>query len=99
VIEEIEEIELRPKVRRFAEEMERALRKHEDKPGWAYNTPSELLERLLEEVDELEDAIDVQQMHLHAESRGVLIREVADACADVANFCLFIADVVGGLDD
>lgn len=75
--------ELRPELRFFAREMERALRQHEHLPGWAGQPVDELFGRLVEEVDELADEIDTGDRE-----------RIIDAAADVANYAMMIADVL-----
>lgn len=83
---------LRPEVAAFAAAMEAQLRKHDGARGvrgWANAYHGWLMDRLREEVDELD---------------GVLLRvfkpgppEVLPEAADVANFAMMIADVCGDL--
>ena len=49
---------LRPSVLRFAWMMEKRLRENDHKGGWHGALPQELLGRLQEEVQELDDAVD-----------------------------------------
>ena len=77
---------LRPEVLRFAENMEKKLREHDDRPGWKDNAPEALLARLRQETDELDEAI-ASRMQTTSSS------EVMDEAADVANFCMMIHDV------
>lgn len=78
---------LRASVRRFAEDMERALRKHDQTRGargWSKDDPLDLLARLREETGELAAAlIDVGLLSNKA------IRKEA---ADVGNFAMMIHD-------
>jgi len=57
------------------------------KGGWESASPEELLGRLEDELEELKRAVRC------AESPEAVARE----CADVANFAMMLADVVGGL--
>jgi NTP pyrophosphatase (non-canonical NTP hydrolase) len=69
----------------FACDMEAKLAKNRhkgDREGWIHDTPGSLLERLKEEVKELELAIEVAHM-------GGIIAEAAD----VGNFAMMIADI------
>jgi NTP pyrophosphatase (non-canonical NTP hydrolase) len=67
---------------RFAEAMEAKLRKNDHKKHYKNDTVGELLYKLYEEVDELNDAI-----HYGSLSPGVDIR---DEAVDVANFAMMI---------
>jgi NTP pyrophosphatase (non-canonical NTP hydrolase) len=74
-------ITLRPEVRIFAEAMELKLSENEHKPGWDWTSPEWLFGRLLDEVEELREAI------LSNQNTHVVTREAAD----VANFAMMIA--------
>jgi len=74
-------------VGRFADRMREKLRENEHKPHWADCSPTWLLDRLFDEANELRDELRDSQ------DAGAVARE----CADVANFAMMIADVVGGL--
>ncbi len=78
---------LRPELDAFADLMEKVLRRNDHKGHWCACTTSYLFSRLVEEVGELGRSIDEER----AKDR---IRKEA---ADVANFAMMIADVVGGL--
>lgn len=85
-----------PYVLAFAKRMEAklALNRHKgDRGGWINNTADELLERLKEELEELEGAL-LPHPGL-AKDRSQERR--ADEAADVANFAMMIADVCGGV--
>lgn len=81
---------LRPEVQRFAEAMEIQLRANDHKHGWKNDTPQELLQRLIEETDELRE-----------ECKGPPVRWIPffilKEAVDVANFAMMISDVCGGL--
>jgi NTP pyrophosphatase (non-canonical NTP hydrolase) len=80
---------LRPEVLAFAKLMEEKLRKHDldrGRQGWKDDDPRHLLKCLEKEHDELQDALV-----------GGKNDSIAGECADVANFAMMIADVVGGL--
>ena len=81
-------ITLRPEVQRFAEMMESKLRENDHKGGWEDDTCGSLFARMIEEGDELHEAL--------AQIRQIP-EKVAGEAADVANFCLMIADNSGGL--
>ncbi len=81
----------RPEVAKFAELMERKLRANDWKGGWINDDPAMLLQRLREEVDELDRAL----MYSEINPREVDVNVNAiDEAVDVANFALMIADVV-----
>ena len=79
---------VRESVAWFAEQMERKLRLHDDRPGWMGNLPNALLDRVREEVAELDNAIDYGA---RAEDQSHP-RNIIDECADVANMAMMIAD-------
>lgn len=63
-----------------------SLNRHKgDREGWLSSTISELIDRLYEEVEELKVAI-AKKSHKN------IVKEEA---ADVANFCMMIADKYG----
>jgi hypothetical protein len=81
-----------PYVARFAVLMEWQLARNRhkgDRPGWMKDTPDALLGRLYEEADELKRDI----------AAGATPDTIARSAADVANFCLFLADRCGGLGE
>lgn len=78
---------LRPEVRQFAALMERNLAAHDDRPGWKGDRWDWLWARLVEEAGELHTAL----------VNGESSERIASEAADVANFCMMIADVCGGL--
>lgn len=82
----MKEIRCRPSVVAFAEAMEGKLVANEHKGGWWNDTPIALIARLREEVDELERSLT-----------GHTANEVLKEAADVGNFAMMIADLVGGL--
>ena len=77
-----DKIKLRPEVQWFAERMEVKLRSNDWKGGWRKMTPTEILARIREETDELEDGL-----------RGGAVNVMLEA-VDVANFAMMLADVV-----
>lgn len=80
-------INVRPEVAAFAQLRETKLSQNDHKPSWRDCTPEWLLARLVEEAEELRQAIFWDKDPQH----------IAEEAADVANFANFIADVVGGL--
>lgn len=87
--------ECRPEVQRFALLMEQKLRENDHKGGWQRDRWRDLSRRLDEEHGELRAVAAGCSADASAERRG----EVAREAADVANFAMMIADVLGGLDD
>jgi len=91
--------EVRPEVRSFAREMERKLRLNDHKGGWSDCNPFWLLYRAREELAELEAEV----IRRSAWGRGVSPKvrkdldpaRVLEEAADVANFVMMLADVVG----
>lgn len=88
---------LRFEVFAFARLMEEKLREHDSedgfgKRGWASDDPLRLFRRLLQENAEMFEALMLWQSRLHQDPMPT-----ARECADVANFAMMIADVVGGL--
>lgn len=82
---DVEPLELRPEVRKFAEAMEQRLRENEDKGGWEKCGLDYLVNRAVEEVQELVDVV----------KNGV--DPLLDEAADVANFLMMICDTQGEL--
>lgn len=80
-------LDVRPEVADFALLMERRLRENDWKKGWKDDNPHLLACRCLEEITELSRAL----------IRGDDFGAVSEA-ADVANFAMMIADVLGGLE-
>lgn len=88
-------IECRAGVRAFAKIMEEKLKKHDRKKGrkgWKGMDPDRLLNMASLELKKLIVAVRL-------ESKGeVTPGQVAREAADIANFCMMIADVCGGLE-
>jgi NTP pyrophosphatase (non-canonical NTP hydrolase)/archaellum component FlaC len=86
-----------PYVRGFASLMEHKLnmnRHKGDREGWIKDDPWSLVERLLDET------VEVQQCFTIGSDGRVDFKdaeELANECADVANFAMMIADAAGGL--
>ena len=96
-------VALRPEVAAFADAMERKLRENDHKGGWRRCTRGYLLRRLATETRELRAALRRQERRL-ASARpldpgeaAALAAEALREAADVANFCLMLADDAGGL--
>lgn len=86
-----------PYVLEFAKRMEAKLEKNRhkgDREGWLNDDADRLLERLREEVCELDTAmcIAIQRMTETESNARWVATAVADEAADVANFALFLAD-------
>lgn len=77
--------ELRSEVIIFAQMMERQLKANDHKTGWKNDAPFDLMERLWEEANELNN------------TPFVLADKIGKESADVANFAMMVADVCGGL--
>lgn len=77
---------VRVEVRRLSLIMELKLRKNDYKGGWAEMSPSQLLDLLKVEVQELEEAI----------AAGDPL-DIAQECADIANYAMMIADNTEGI--
>lgn len=88
--------DVRPEVRAFAVAMERKLRENDHKGGWSGCSIEYLLRRLSEEHIELRSAVIRYRSSANNDER-VRVSIGAEA-ADVANFCLMIADVCDGLE-
>lgn len=85
---------VRHEVEAFAYLMERQLKANDHKPGWKNDDPLSLLDRLVEEVEELRLAInDTGALRPSA----FVIQAVAKEAADVANFAMMIADFFSAL--
>lgn len=85
ILTSLDKIELRPAVAWFAEQMELTLRKHDgNKSGWDDCSYDYLLDRLAEELEELDMVV--------LEPPNAPISRVIQEAADVANFAMMIAD-------
>jgi len=98
------DVDIRPAVAQFATLMEAKLRQRDDRPGWKGQSVDWLLGRLCDEVDELRMALllvdrpEPEQSPRETFER-LALASAADECADVANFAMMIADVLGELGD
>ena len=85
-------MQVRQEVQFLAEWMERALQDKEERcskiAGWKCDTDIALILRAYEELDELIDIIKLFNNHSNKKSPEMIF----DACADVANFVMMIAD-------
>ena len=87
---------VRQEVWAFALLMERELAEHDDREGWKHVKTEWLFSRLLEEVEEVRQVL----IDLDRDAAGIQERaaeRIGPEAADVANFCMFIADVCGAL--
>jgi NTP pyrophosphatase (non-canonical NTP hydrolase) len=89
---------LRKEIKSFSENMERKLKENDYKEHWSKSNYSYLIQRLHEEVDELDEALSsfvIGQAMPRDLSGSYSIEqygEVVEECADVANFAMMIAD-------
>jgi hypothetical protein len=86
-------------LRSFTGVMWTKLIKNDHKGGWRGELPGYLLERLKNEIVELDDALSrylVDPSITRTKKTEELARQVAMEAADVANYAMMIADVVGG---
>lgn len=86
------DVELRPEVRWFAEQMELKLRLNDHKGGWVDCDTEYLLSRLKDEYVELEEALNISCPHCGRRMSPGNITNVLSECLDIANFALMIAD-------
>lgn len=75
------------------------LRENRHKGGWKDEDPQALLGRLHNEVSELQRALEeyLTAASINHIEKDVYAEQVQRECADVANFAMFIADVVNRL--
>jgi NTP pyrophosphatase (non-canonical NTP hydrolase) len=85
-LEPINSHEPRACVQWFAEMMELKLQDNDTKDGWKNCSPEDLLDRVGDEFEELTNALLVDANP----------RDIIKECADVANFCMMIADIMKG---
>lgn len=92
-----------PELWLFTNEMARKLNKHREQKSnnWKIDSPETLLERLKEEVEELERVLrSIRNLPAIAKNptvEKVLMEAVRHEAADVGNFAMMIADVAGNL--
>ncbi|WP_242466756.1 hypothetical protein [Brevibacillus brevis] len=79
---------IREEVLWFAEQMEAKLKENDHKEGWNGCGIFWLKNRLIEEVNELSDAMDAG----HNSESGLDVENIIREAADVANFAMMIAD-------
>ena len=80
----------------FTKVMFEKLKANRHKGGWQKCQPMDLYARLLDEQKELHESL-VTHFSKDPDAREHTAESVAKECADLANFAMMIADVVGGL--
>jgi len=89
---------LRVEVRLFAEAMERQLKENDHKGGWDEESITWLLSRVREETDELAGVLyKLRKTNPGSAQRAALAKDALHEAADVGNFAMMIADVIGAL--
>ena len=86
---EDEKIELRPVVRRFAEEMEQVLRNNDHKSGWEKIQPLHLLWTLKTETSELVEALIIAEHERRYPYDPDFDKVIKEVC-DIANYTAFL---------
>ena len=85
-------LELRPLVKSWAERMEKELRLNESKGGWEDEDYDYLLNRAKENLREIKTS-KLYGMNPKTIDKNYAIK----CCADCSNFCMMLADILGGL--
>lgn len=85
----------RPEVVRFAAAMERKLEANDHKRGWKHCETLYLMRRLRNEVGELAVLVNAARRGEAHVDRDAILSEAAD----VANFAMMVADVLGALKE
>jgi NTP pyrophosphatase (non-canonical NTP hydrolase) len=80
-------LEIREEVKWFSEQMENKLKANDDKGGWSNCDLFWLVDRLKEEVDELENSL-----YNYRSLIGTKL-EIIEEASDVGNFAMMIADI------
>ena len=84
---------IRPVVKWFAGEMETKLRNHDDRHGWNDAGMVWLFHRVRDETSELNLVLQEYITHSSFSPKwSGISKDVISECADVANFCMMIAD-------
>lgn len=73
----------------FADYMEDVLRDNDYKNGWDDMTVSEIIRRMNEEAREVNNTYYAKAMHFNLDWRAL-----KKEAADVANFCMMLADII-----
>lgn len=91
--------DLRPEVQRFALLMEEQLRKNDHKGGWQHELAADLFTRIKDETEELGDALrrGPGTPNPFGPYDKPARKRIGHEAADVANFCMMVADVVGAI--
>lgn len=92
------DIELRPLVLAFAEQMELALRRNDHKTGWRECKPAWLRDKLHEELDELTWELGIMNLSDPYLVAGDHFERLTHEAADLANIAMMAADNYGNLD-
>lgn len=87
----------RPDVQRFALLMEQVLRRNDHKGGWKEMLPNELIQRMRDELDEVDTEYTYYEIGNFSMERFAI--STALEAADVANFAMFLADNLGQLPE
>lgn len=82
-------MKMRPEVKNFAALMEAKLKKNDWKGGWKNESVAHMINRLNEEVAELNDVA-------FKTSNG---QDIIYECIDVANFAMMITDLIRDMGD
>ena len=91
-----EKVTPRPELGRFAELMEVVLRDNDYKGGWSAMTPEEIVNRMFDELRELDRAVFETNWN---QSGGIhlpdwKVRQIRKEAADVANFAMMLCDAL-----
>ena len=95
----------RKEVKEFAKLMEEKLQKNDHKEHWSKSNYAYLIQRLHQEVEELDEALQgfiigqTMPRDLSGSNSIKQYGEVVDECIDVANFAMMISDNLHNLQD
>lgn len=84
-------MKLREPLAWFSQRMEEKLRANDHKGHWSECDMIYLRSRIKEELEELENALGGEGLHRYTSEEAT---QIVKEAADVANFCLMIADNV-----
>ena len=87
-------LKLRPSVKLWAERMEKELGLNESKGGWEDEDYDYLLDRAKGNLRE----IKTRKLY-GMNPKPVDINHAIKCCADCSNFCMMLADILGGLEN
>jgi hypothetical protein len=85
-------------VKAFQAIMLEKLRANAHKGGWKNADPTALFDRVDDELQEARDKFDMWARFATTERRRYYAKAFAKEAGDVANFLMFVADVMGALD-